>query len=164
MFGSSLRMKRLILAIVICATAAGLYLLNSETPAPSDAAIGQLLTDFTVSPASDPPANFSEAMRAHMKTGSLHVEKLEFFHDSGEVHVPTITKTEDGEVQIHVWVVRPRVRLIATKYEFVRTLQFSIPKSELISASKLVLMNHDTGSVQVLADADALSYLLHEPK
>ena len=159
-----MRLKRLIPAIAGCAIAVGLYLLNSEAPAPADAATGQLLTDFAVSAPSDPPANFSEAMRAHMEADALRVETLEFFHEPGAVHVPTMTKTEDGAVQVHVWVARPRARLIGTKCEFVRTLQFAIPKSALITATKLVLVNHDTGAVQVLAETDALGRLLQEPE
>jgi len=155
--------KRLVFAVVGCVIAVGSYLLNSEAPAPADAATGQLLTDFVASAPLDISANFSEEMLAHMEAGALRVEKLEGFHEPGAVRVPTM-KTEDGAVQVHVWVSRPRVRLMGTKCELVRTLQFAIPKSALITASRLVLVNHDTGAVRVLAETDALARLLQEPE
>lgn len=99
-----------------------------------------------------------------MEAGALRVEKLEFFHETGPVRGPTMTKTENGTVQIHVWVARPRVKLLGTKCEFVRTLQFAIPRSALISATKLVLVNHNTETVQVLAESDALGRLLQQPE
>lgn len=156
-------LRRVALAIVGCIIAGGLFLLTSQAPAPVDAVFGQVLSDVSVSSPADPPANFSVEMRTHMETDALHVEKLEFFYSLGQVQVPTMTKSEDGTVNVHVWVARPRVQLFSSKCEFVRTLQFSIPKSALNTAKRLVLVNHDTGLMQVLAETDRLGRLLREP-
>lgn len=131
---------------------------------PADAVAGQLIADFSASAPFDPPANLSLEMHAHMEAGALSVEKLEFFYESGPVPHPTITSGPDGTAQVHVWVTRPRVRMFNTKCEFVRNLKFAIPKSALVSASRLVLVNHDTGAVQVLAESGALDRLLREPE
>lgn len=157
-------MRRVLPATCGFALVAAIYFFSSEAPVPADAVAGQLIAHFTASAPFDPPANFSLEMRAHMEAGALSVEKLEFFYEPGPVPHPTITSGPDGTAQVHVWVTRPRIRLFNTKCEFVRNLQFAIPKSALVSASKLVLVNHDTGAVQVLAEAEALSRLLREPE
>jgi hypothetical protein len=159
-----LRLRTFAVCSLGCAIAAGAYLLVSDRPAPADAAAGQPLGDFVISAPSDTPANVSLDMRAHMAQGALHVEKLESFFEPGIVPPPTMTKGEDGSAFVHIWVTRPRVRLFSTKCEFVRTVRFSIPKPNLTGARKLVLVNHDTGTTQVLADAEFLGRLLREPE
>ena len=159
-----LTLKRIALVFGGCIIAVGLWLLNSQAPAPADAAIGRPLLSFSMSVPADPPVGFSLEMNAHVEAGALLVEKLEFFYESGPVHVPTITKAEDGTAKIHVWVERPRVQLFGTKCEFVRMLRFSIPKSELTTVRRLVMVNHDTETVQVLAGSDELSRILREPE
>lgn len=130
---------------------------------PTEAVNGQPLASFSFSTPADPPTDFSLEMRAHMEAGALHAEKLEFFRARGQVHVPTITKAQDGTVKVHVWAERPLIELVGTKCEFVRTLRFAISKSDLTAAQRLVLVNHDTDTVQVLAEAEQIRRLLGEP-
>jgi hypothetical protein len=147
---------------VVLATAA--YIFSLDAPAPVEAAAGTELTDFTASPPSDPSANASFDVHTYMQAGALHVEKLEVFHAPGFVPNPILTMAPDGTAEVHVWVNLPRVRLFNTKCEYVRSLHFAIPKSALGSANKLVLVNHDTFAVKVLAAPEVLNRWLQEPE
>lgn len=162
--GPTLRVRIVVASILGCTILAAGYLFAADEPTPSEAAAGQVLGNFGVSAPSDPPPNFSLDMRAHMESGALHIEKLEFFYEPGTVPAPTLTKGTDGSAYVHVWVTKPRFRLISTKCEFVRAVRFSIPRTELFGAKKLVLINHDTGATQVLAESESLGRLLREPE
>lgn len=156
-----MRIRRTFVSMLGC-VAAGIYLLALDAPVPFGSAAGQRVGNFGISAPSDPPANFSLNMMAYMEGGALQVEKMEFFHDAGNVPTPILTIGEDGSANIHIWVTRPRFRLVSTKCEFTRTVRFSIPKAELVGVRKLVLINHDTGVNQVLAEGESLVRLLGE--
>lgn len=139
-------------------------LLFVDEPTPSEAADGQVLGNFSVSGAADPPANFSEKANAFKSKGSLYVEKLEFFNSAGTVPPVTLTKGEVGTAVVHVWARRPLVQLIGTKCEFARTIRFSIPTELLVGINRVLLVNHDTGARQALVENQDLAVLLRQPE
>lgn len=135
-----------------------------ERPAPSASSQGSPLGDFEASGPFDTPPDSSEEPRLFVAGGSLYVEKLENFFNAGAVPQPKLTRRENGEAVVHIWVNRPAVRLIETKCLYARTLRFSIPSASLVGVNRLLVVNHDTNTQQVLAEKEVLAGILHAPQ
>lgn len=162
--GPTLRTRSVILAIAACGFGLCAALLLADAPAPAETAGGQVLGNFSVSGAADPPANFSEKANAFRAGGALYVEKLEFFHNPGTVPPVKLTKDEGGVAVVHVWAHRPLVQLASTKCEFARTVRFAIPTTLLVGVKRVLIVNHDTESRQLLFENEELASLLREPE
>jgi hypothetical protein len=139
-------------------------LLSVNEPAPSEAANGQILDNFDISAAADPPANFSSKANAFRSADALYVQKLEFFHSAGTVAPVTLTRGSGGTAVVHIWTRQPLFQFVSTKCEFARTVRFSVPTALLVGIERIDLINHDTGAKQALFESVELANLLRGPQ
>lgn len=137
-----------------------LILLLADDGPPAEAESGTPVELVAASEPLDLTASGTAPQRLYRSGTDLHVERNEWFYSSARIAAPTITRTADGVVVIHVRVHEPSFRLFASKCELARRIHLRIPLDKLAGARQLLIANHDTHERELVADAAAIGQIL----